>query len=650
MNMRIITLIGITFYSFLISPALCGETLKMLFKDVPSYFLSQDIRKQAKKTEAVIQSRYVEVKFDDLAGKSHTKGADIIILNLFDNVSFPSIKDRLEYRREHSYTWFGHVKGKDNSNVILTVEGNALAGSITFENKTYEIQELGNGIHAIYEIDPSVFPEDGPSIVPSEKNPHAPADNPPLSNTDDGSIIDVLVVYTQNAAIASPNIELNIQLAIDQTNQSYANSNINQRVRLVHTEQVVYSESTDFGTTVERLKNQSDGYIDEVHSLRNNYGADLSMLIVENMSDDFCGMGYLMTDSLRSNSFEQYAFSVVRLDCLTSYSPAHEMGHNMGAHHDRYSCEDDEGAYDYSHGYVYPPNRWRTIMAYNNECEGSGFYCNKIPYWSNPNINYGGVPTGISENEIDSAENAKSLNNTAYIVANFRKSTSAITTISSSTTTTASDYCTPGCPEYLLGDGQCNSACNIPACNYDNGDCNISTSTISITTTTPAVTTINVPNTYYISGSVRGDVRANISIKLTGTISRNINTNQDGHFTFSDLVGGYYIITPDNDDFAFHPADCVVQNLSRNLTEVNFVASKIETTPCVAEAIYGEESEEVEYLKLVRDNLLSRTLEGRELIRLYYQWSPIIVKFMEHDEEFTNDVKDIIDEVLFVIE
>jgi len=51
-----------------------------------------------------------------------------------------------------------------------------------------------------------------------------------------------------------------------------------------------------------------------------------------------------------------------------------------------------------------------------------------------------------------------------------------------------------------------------------------------------------------------------------------------------------------------------------------------------------------------RDNILSKTPEGRELIKLYYQWSPAIVKAMEEDEEFKGDVKEMIDGVLPLIE
>ena len=73
-------------------------------------------------------------------------------------------------------------------------------------------------------------------------------------------------------------------------------------------------------------------------------------------------------------------------------------------------------------------------------------------------------------------------------------------------------------------------------------------------------------------------------------------------------------------------------------------------TVCPAEKLYGENAEEVELLRYFRDNVLSTIPEGQELIRLYYQWSSAIVKAMEEDEEFKEDMKEIIDGILPLIE
>jgi len=70
---------------------------------------------------------------------------------------------------------------------------------------------------------------------------------------------------------------------------------------------------------------------------------------------------------------------------------------------------------------------------------------------------------------------------------------------------------------------------------------------------------------------------------------------------------------------------------------------------CPSEKIYGEYSTYTELLRYLRDNILSTTPEGQEIIRLYYEWSPLIVKAMEEDAEFKEEVKEMIDEVLFLI-
>ncbi|MBW1824702.1 MAG: hypothetical protein JRI87_09075 [Deltaproteobacteria bacterium] len=71
--------------------------------------------------------------------------------------------------------------------------------------------------------------------------------------------------------------------------------------------------------------------------------------------------------------------------------------------------------------------------------------------------------------------------------------------------------------------------------------------------------------------------------------------------------------------------------------------------PCAAKEIYGEHSKEVELMRYARDNILKSTSGGQELIKLYYQWSPAIVKVMEEDEEFKKEVKELVDGVLMLI-
>ena len=54
-------------------------------------------------------------------------------------------------------------------------------------------------------------------------------------------------------------------------------------------------------------------------------------------------------------------------------------------------------------------------------------------------------------------------------------------------------------------------------------------------------------------------------------------------------------------------------------------------------------------LRRFRDKVLSKTPQGQEIIRLYYDWSPVIVKAMEENEEFREEVKNMIDGILPLI-
>ncbi len=70
---------------------------------------------------------------------------------------------------------------------------------------------------------------------------------------------------------------------------------------------------------------------------------------------------------------------------------------------------------------------------------------------------------------------------------------------------------------------------------------------------------------------------------------------------------------------------------------------------CSLLMLYGEDSEKVEMLREFRDKVLSKSPEGQELIKLYYQWSPVIAEMMENDAEFKQEVKELIDGLLGLV-
>jgi len=70
------------------------------------------------------------------------------------------------------------------------------------------------------------------------------------------------------------------------------------------------------------------------------------------------------------------------------------------------------------------------------------------------------------------------------------------------------------------------------------------------------------------------------------------------------------------------------------------------TTPCAAESIYGEDSEDTELLREYRDNVLRKTPEGQELIKTYYKLSPTVTRLLEQRPLLKNRAKAFIDSML----
>jgi hypothetical protein len=70
---------------------------------------------------------------------------------------------------------------------------------------------------------------------------------------------------------------------------------------------------------------------------------------------------------------------------------------------------------------------------------------------------------------------------------------------------------------------------------------------------------------------------------------------------------------------------------------------------CAIEVICGKDLMAIKTIRNFRDKVLKKTPEGRALIKLYYLWSPIIVKALNQDDQFKEKVKGITYSVLPII-
>ena len=174
------------------------------------------------------------------------------------------------------------------------------------------------------------------------------------------------------------------------------------------------------------------GYMDEVHDLRDRYGADLVALFVARPASRVCGVAWTPNFGRnRTHDYESWGFSVTARSCERAdfRTFAHEIGHNQGALHDPYnsqrtcpsgpdSCIDD-GNFPWRYGRCNTEQGWRTVMAYfSRQYGGTGACRQATARFSSPNVTWQGSATG------DAAlrDNRRVLLATAQRVANYRQS------------------------------------------------------------------------------------------------------------------------------------------------------------------------------------------------------------------------------------
>lgn len=335
-----------------------------------------------------------------------------VILQLPDGEVLRIDKSNKTVRSQNTYSWSGRVFGTEHR-VNLVVQAGEITGLLRYQGKIYDITPLGGGLHTIaLDTKTKFIPQHPPGPLPTapageKENQGSIAPSEKLRPASGNTVIDILIPYTSAARAARPNIAAVAQLAVDVMNTAYTDSGIDITQNLVGTMEVAYSEAgKTFLDLLQALQAGTDPQMALVHAQRDALGADLVGMLI-NLTE-YCGLGYL-------NSSANWAFSVTNQSCAANgFTFAHEVGHNMGAHHDTFVANNSD--YPYGHGFVEPGKTWRTIMAYRNACQPGS--CSQIGRFSTPLRTYGGSVTGT----VTSEDNARVHNERAETVAAFRPS------------------------------------------------------------------------------------------------------------------------------------------------------------------------------------------------------------------------------------
>ena len=405
---------------------------QLLFdKTIPEQNVPEPSRLKSEMRSHYINSRYVS-QSDFLSQQDFfiSINSNLIVRSRFQKMySYPT----------GAFSYQGKLEGTATGTVTFSKYADRTAGMILLDDGTkYMIDQVATNIFAISLSNESVFSqrEDHSDFVEvsGEDQPNASSASVcDLSSACPGSsIIDLMVVYTQQAENSwggVANTMANITQAVTNMNASMSSSGINNvSFRLVHAAKVSYTESGNFNTDLTRLAGTSDGYMDNVHALRDQYGADLVSLVIGSPTSS-CGIGYLNTNPTSYSSGN--AFNVSLYSCVVSnFTMAHECGHNMGLRHDWY-VDASTTPCAHHHGYVNQvaldlgtsspaSSRWRTIMAYNDRCAVAGLNCTRINMWSNPEVSYNGDAAGSAIGTAEPSDEAYAFYRMACLVASFR--------------------------------------------------------------------------------------------------------------------------------------------------------------------------------------------------------------------------------------
>ena len=203
----------------------------------------------------VVRSRYVTLNADVLPkpdGRTLAR-EPALVLELFSDVTIRAVFDRFD-TNPAGVTWVGHIDTAPLSLVTLVMRDGLLTGSVLAADHVYSIRpapanvraanpQPGGDLHVVTEVNQNGFRREAAPVevtLPAGPRPVA------VTPQDGPAMIDVMVVYTPmvtltvggTAAVASL-----IDLAASETNSSYINSNVGQRIRIVHTEPVNYPDN-----------------------------------------------------------------------------------------------------------------------------------------------------------------------------------------------------------------------------------------------------------------------------------------------------------------------------------------------------------------------------------------------------------------------
>lgn len=252
-----------------------------------------------------------------------------------------------------------------------------------------------------------------------------------MQSVEDETTIKLMIVYASGAlnwmlTYGSVDNVINQSMALSQEALDISDTKV--ILDLVHVAHVNHQEvGTGGSVLLNQLRINGDGIMDEVHSLRNIFEADIVSLFA--FLSDVGGVGYLPSSPAGD---DRLGFNVNRVQQMANtYTLIHEIGHNMGNMHSRNQASSaagpSGGVFPYSTGWRWIGNdgvSYASVMTYESSTL-DGVVSRRTPHFSNPQISYAGVPTGTSSpsDPFGPADNARSMREMKAAIAAYRPRT-----------------------------------------------------------------------------------------------------------------------------------------------------------------------------------------------------------------------------------
>ena len=238
---------------------------------------------------------------------------------------------------------------------------------------------------------------------------------------DEVVVVDLMLLFTQNIVDTFPDdmTQTLMEYLVFKANQTFFDSRINMRLRLVHTQFIDYPDPSSI-VALNQLRDALDGNpntvtdpsLERLAILRNTFGADVvSMIRTHDLNErEVCGI------AMFPNPDVDYLVNVSNVgisggsNCLDTFT--HEIGHNFGAGHQRVNGS-SQGA-ESAAGALIVQGKFNTMMS----SIGTGDINRDfgLPLFSNPDITCASVACG----DVSVANNTATINHFAQANAALR--------------------------------------------------------------------------------------------------------------------------------------------------------------------------------------------------------------------------------------